>query len=130
MSLCFFLTFWPSNFEKQSNGIQCQEKMRLQGVGDQEFKQYGMEMLTPAQLSNMAGNSFTTQTSSDGINTSKKYDSKGGICCGLSLLKMILSRVLKFFLPSTSRFSAPVCFAFLLLAGMSWQPPGEDSASE
>ena len=47
--------------------------MRLQGVGDQEFRQYGMQMLTPAQLSNMAGNSSTTQTSNDGMNISQRF---------------------------------------------------------
>jgi len=72
--------------------------MRLQGVGDQEFRQYGMQMLTPAQLSNMAGNSSTTQTSNDGMNISQRFDFTDGICCGLSLLKMIVSHVLRFFL--------------------------------
>ena len=35
-----------------------EEKMLLQGVGLEEYSKYGMDMLTPSQLSNMVGNAL------------------------------------------------------------------------
>ena len=44
-------------------GSYGQEKMRLQGVGCEEFQKYKMEALTPAQLSDFCGNAFLVSVS-------------------------------------------------------------------
>lgn len=39
-------------------GCYGQEKMRLQGVGLEEFRKYKMEALTPSLLADFCGNAF------------------------------------------------------------------------